>query len=66
MEQMLSTGDIARLVGVPRHRIEYAVRSGYLGDSKTRFLGRRCFDSDDVRRIAIYFENKKKAKENND
>lgn len=57
---LLSIGDVGRLIGVPRHKIEYALASGYIQEPKTRFLGRRCFDSEDVRRVAVYFGMEKK------
>jgi hypothetical protein len=46
---------VARLLGVQQHCIDYAISSGHLPDAKFRFLGKRCFDATEVRRITKYF-----------
>jgi hypothetical protein len=50
-----STGELARLLAVPVHRIEYAHRSQGLAEPTLRFLGKRVYDADDVRRAALHF-----------
>ena len=55
MVQIFSTGQVAKLLGVARHKIEYAVATGLLPEAKFRFLDKRCFDAEDIRRMAEYF-----------
>lgn len=55
MPQLFSTGQLARLLAIPAHRIEYAHASGQLGEPGLRFLGKRAYDAADVRRVALYF-----------
>ena len=46
---------VAALIGVRKHRIEYALTSGYLPEPKLRFLGKRVFDPSDLLVVASYF-----------
>jgi excisionase family DNA binding protein len=55
MEKIFSTGEVAKLLGIQRHRVEYAIASGHLPEARFRFLDKRCFDAEDVKRIAEYF-----------
>jgi hypothetical protein len=55
MEKIYSTGQVAQMLGIPRHRIEYALANAHLAVSTARFLNQRCFTDDDVRKIADYF-----------
>lgn len=55
MEQIYSTGEIAKLLGVQRHRIEYAIATGYVAEARFRFLGKRCFTAEDMKRMAEHF-----------
>ncbi len=55
MLQLFSTGELARLLGVPAHRIEYAHATGHLDEPQLRLAGKRAYDCDDVRRVAAYF-----------
>ncbi len=55
MPQLFSTGQLARLLAIPPHRIEYAHASGRLGEPSFRFLGKRVYDAADVRRVALHF-----------
>ena len=55
MENIYSTGEVAKMLGVQRHRIEYAVANGHLPEARLRFLDKRCFTGDDVKRIAEFF-----------
>ena len=55
MEHIYSTGQDAKILGVRRHRIEYAIATGHLAEARFRFLDKRCFDGEDVRRMAEFF-----------
>lgn len=55
MQRMFSMGEVARLLGVKSHRIDYAISVGHLGDAGFRFLGKRCFTEADLRKIAKHF-----------
>jgi hypothetical protein len=55
MEQIFSTGQVAKLLGIARHKIEYAIVNGHLPEARFRFLDKRCFDDADIQRMAEYF-----------
>ena len=54
-QQLLSMGEISRLIGVRRHRIEYAIHNGLLADCKIRVGNKRAFDKEEIENIAEYF-----------
>ena len=56
MSQLYSIGDVSRMTGAKPYQIEYAISVGKLPEPKTRFLGKRCFTEDDIRRIAQLFQ----------
>jgi hypothetical protein len=55
MQKLYSTGQIAQRLGIPQHRIAYAISNNYVPDAKFYFLNKRCFDLSDIRRIANHF-----------
>jgi hypothetical protein len=50
----LSLSQVAALIGIRRHRIEYALTSGFIPEPR-RFLNKRAFDAAEVRAVASYF-----------
>lgn len=52
---LLSISQVAALLGVRKHRIEYAITSGGIEEPAVRFLGKRVFSPADVRTAAAYF-----------
>ena len=52
---LLSISQVAALLGIRKHRIEYAIASGYVPEPKLRFIGKRVFDSSEVCDVASYF-----------
>lgn len=55
MQSIYSTGQVARLLGLRPHQLEYAHASQALAEPDFRFLGKRVYCSDDVRRVAGHF-----------
>ena len=55
MQQIYSTGQVAKLLGVQTYQIEYAHSSSQLTEPDFRFLGKRVYTADDVRRVAEHF-----------
>ena len=55
MENIYSTGQVARLLGLRPHQLEYAHASQALAEPSFRFLGKRVYCADDVRRVAGHF-----------
>jgi hypothetical protein len=55
MEQVFSTGQVTKMLGVARHRIEYAITNGHIAEARFRFLDKRCWTMEDIRLIANYF-----------
>ena len=54
-QELLSTGQVAKLIGIRRHRIEYAIHNGLLPDCKIRVGNKRAFDKKEIENIAEYF-----------
>jgi hypothetical protein len=55
MNNLLSISQVANLIGVRRHRIEYALSANYLPEPRLRLIGKRFFDPSEVCVIASYF-----------
>lgn len=55
MQQIYSIGEVAKLLGVPAYKIEYAHTSNALAEPQCRFLGKRVYTDDDGRRVAGHF-----------
>ncbi len=55
MQQLFSTGQVARLLGLRPHQIEYDHASKQLVEPARRFLGKRVYFADDLRRVAEHF-----------
>ncbi len=55
MQHIFSTGQVARLLGLRPHNIEYAHASQALIEPSFRFLGKRVYCAEDVRRVAEHF-----------
>lgn len=55
MDQLFSTGQVARLVGVPSYKIEYAHANNHLGEPTQRVMNKRLYTAADVRRVAQHF-----------
>ena len=54
-QKIYSLKDIAALVGVKPHRIEYALKNGYLPEPAERVTNRRIFTTTDLQRAMVYF-----------
>ncbi len=55
MEQLFSTGQVARIVGVPPYKIGYAHANNRLAEPVHRVMNKRLYTPDDVRRVALHF-----------
>ncbi len=55
MQQIFSTGQVARLLGLRPYQLEYAHATDQLSEPTFRFLGKRVYVADDVRRVALHF-----------
>ncbi len=53
-EELYSTGEVAKLLGVKPHQISYAIANGLIPEPG-RFCGKRAFQERDVHRIAEFF-----------
>jgi len=47
----ITTGQLARLIGIPRYRLQYYIDTGQVPDSKYRVAGRRVFSNEEVQII---------------
>lgn len=54
-QHIYSLKDVAALVGVKPHRIEYALRNGYLPEPAERVTNRRIFSASDLQAAMVYF-----------
>jgi hypothetical protein len=55
MIQIFSTGDVARLLQIPAHRIAYAISTGALPEPEQRIANQRCFNCDEIQNVAKHF-----------
>ena len=60
-QNFYSLGEVARLLGIPQHRVVYLLQSGQVQESM-RLAGRRAFTLDDVCEIADLLGSDKLAK----
>lgn len=54
MKRIYSTGEAARLLGVPVHRISYAHASGKVKEP-ARVFGKRAYSENDLAALAKFF-----------
>lgn len=54
-QQHYSLKEVAKIVGVKAHRIEYALRNGYLAEPVERVTNRRIFTIADLQAALMYF-----------
>ena len=50
---------VSELLDVPAHRIAYAYMSKKIPEPEMRLGNRRVFSPEDIRRLKIYFNNKR-------
>ena len=55
MERIYSTGQVAQLLGIQGYQITYAIKTRQLDETRFRFLDKRCFTQEDIKRIALHF-----------
>ena len=55
MQQLLGLGDVSRIIGIARHKIEYAIANGAIPEPTLRIANKRAFTEEDLQRIADYF-----------
>lgn len=55
--KLFSMIDVVRRVGVPRHKITYALERGFIKEPQN-LQGRRCFTEEEVKEIMIHFASK--------
>lgn len=53
--QLYSTGEVAKLLGLKRHVLEYSIQVGHVPEPQMRFLNRRVFQQAEIRAIAAHF-----------
>ncbi len=63
MNQLLSTGDVSKLLSIAKHKIEYAIANGSIPEPELRIANKRIFTSDDVQRVANHFGVESKIEE---
>ena len=59
-QNIYSLKDVAALVGVKQHRIEYALKNAYLPEPAERITNRRIFTDADLQAALEYFATKPK------
>ena len=55
MKHILSTGQVAKLLGIQVYQIGYAHSTGQLAEPAFRFLDKRVYTEGDVLRVAAHF-----------
>jgi hypothetical protein len=54
-QQHYSLKEVAKIVGVKAHRINYAITNGYLAEPAERVTNRRLFSISDLQAALVYF-----------
>ena len=62
MEKRYLMAEATRLIGVPYHKIAYALTQGYVDEPAERFKVTRMFSDEDIQRLKDYFQNRRKRK----
>jgi len=55
MQQLLGLGDVSRVIGIARHKIDYAIINGSIPEPAIRIANKRAFSQKEVQHIANYF-----------
>lgn len=55
MDLLLTTGQVARLLGLQAYQIAYAHATGRVAEPPLRVMNKRLYTSEDVRRVAAHF-----------
>jgi DNA-binding transcriptional MerR regulator len=55
METGMSLKQVARLLGIKAYRVQYAIAHENVPEPRLRFAGRRVFEAEDVKRLAVHF-----------
>jgi DNA-binding transcriptional MerR regulator len=61
MKNAMSIGQVAREIGIPMHRIKYAIECLQIPGPSERFGNLRVFTPADVQRIREHFKGNKKS-----
>jgi hypothetical protein len=67
--ELFSSIEVARIAGVPEHRLAYALRAGKLSPPAFLVAGKKVFTEDDCRRVRDYFAQRgpwKRARRNDE
>ncbi len=54
--------EVARLVGVKAHRIQYAISNSYIEEPAERINDKRIFTAQDIERVRAYFSAEQKGR----
>ena len=55
MEQLLTTGEVARLLGLRVHQITYAFTARLLAEPSLRVMNKRLYTPEAVKRVGAHF-----------
>jgi hypothetical protein len=55
VEQIYSTGQVARILGIQGYQIAYAINTRQIAEPSFRFLDKRCFTAQDIKHVAEHF-----------
>jgi len=58
MQEILSAGQVAKLLKIKPHQLDYAHVSQSLQEPETRFAGKRVYTHNDLLRVADHFGQK--------
>ncbi len=61
-QQHFLVNEVARLIGVKAHQIQYAIASGFLPEPAERINNKRIFTPKDIAQIGAYFTEKRKRR----
>lgn len=62
-EILMSTGEVAKALGVPHYRIEYLISIGAISDTARRVAGKRAWSESEVQAARVVISAREKSKE---
>ncbi|MFN6190223.1 MAG: hypothetical protein ACK48S_04750 [Planctomycetia bacterium] len=57
-DEFVSLGQVSKRLGIPLHRLAYALVNGKVPDCEKRFVGRRAFSESEIQILKDYFDAK--------
>lgn len=61
-ETLMSTGEVAKALGIPHYRLEYLISIGAISDTARRVAGKRAWSETEVQAARVVISAREKSK----